>query len=131
MIKYLLFIKKTTPSFGKYNFEQKFTYWFIFLTIAVMVLSGLVIWFPIKITQFFPGGIVPAAKLAHSTEAVVAATFILIWHIFHVLIHRVNLSMFSGKLSEREMRTYHNLEYERLTGGITGVNQPDSSGDDA
>lgn len=131
MIKYLLFLKKEVPPFSKYSFEQKFTYWFLFLTVAVMVVSGLVIWFPLQVTRVFPGGIVPAAKLAHSTEAVVAAIFILIWHIFHVLIHRINLSMFTGKLSEQEMRRYHQLEYERLSGVSGGESQPDSSGDDA
>lgn len=116
MIKYLLFLSKEKPKFGKYNFEQKFTYWFLFLGIGIMVISGFIVWFPIVWTRIFPGGIIPAAQLAHSSEAIAAGIFIVIWHFFHVHIERLNLSIFTGRLNERDMRDYHALEYERLTG---------------
>jgi formate dehydrogenase subunit gamma len=116
MLQYLLFLRNDKPSFGRYNFEQKVTYWFLFFGIAIMGISGFIIWFPITFTKFLPGGVVPAAKLAHSTEAVVAAIFIIIWHVYHVHLERTNLSMFTGRLSEEEMRTFHEKEYERLTG---------------
>jgi len=119
MLAYLLFMRKKTPAFGKYNFEQKITYWFVFFGTGIMILSGLILLFPIAITHVLPGSVVPAAKLMHSTEAVVAAIFILIWHFFQVHIKRLNLSMFTGKLNEEDMRTYHALEYERLTGEET------------
>jgi formate dehydrogenase subunit gamma len=116
MLKYLLFISKKKPTFGKYNFEQKVTYWFFFFGIGIMVISGFVIWFPILFTRFLPGGIVPAAKLAHSTEAIVAGIFLIIWHVYHVHLERLNLSIFTGRLNEADMRAYHAAEYERLTG---------------
>lgn len=116
MIKYLLFISKEKPTFGKYNIEQKVTYWFLFFGIGIMIISGFIIWFPIAVTYVLPGGVVPAAKLAHSTEAIVAGIFVVIWHVYHVHIERLNLSIFTGRLSEQEMRTYHSDEYERLTG---------------
>ena len=115
MIQYLLFLRKDKPKFGRYNFEQKVTYWFVFVGILIMGISGFIIWFPIFFTKFLPGGVVPAAKLAHSTEAVVTAIFIVIWHVYHVHIERLNLSMFTGRLSEDEMKTFHEKEYERLT----------------
>ena len=83
MIKYLLFLTRKKPVYGKYNFEQKFTYWFLFFGIGILVLSGLVLWFPDG-HPLLPGGIVPAAYLAHSNEAIVAAVFIVIWHFYHV-----------------------------------------------
>jgi formate dehydrogenase subunit gamma len=116
MLQYLLFLRKDKPKFGRYNFEQKVTYWFVFFSIAIMGISGFIIWFPIQFTQFLPGGVVPAAKLAHSTESVVLAIFIIIWHVYHVHIERMNLSMFTGKVSEDEMKEFHTKEYERLTG---------------
>ena len=116
MLQYLLFLRSDKPKFGRYNFEQKVTYWFIFFGLLIMGISGFIIWFPIQFTQFLPGGIVPAAKLAHSTEAIVAAIFIIVWHVYHVHIERTNLSIFTGRLSEDEMRTFHEKEYERLTG---------------
>jgi formate dehydrogenase gamma subunit len=116
MVKYLLFLSNKKPKYGKYNFEQKITYWFLFFGIGILVISGFIIWFPIQVTQWLPGGIVPAAKLAHSTEAIVAAIFIVIWHFFHVHLQRLNLSIFTGRLSEKEMQKYHAAEYERLSG---------------
>jgi formate dehydrogenase subunit gamma len=116
MVKYLLFITREKPKFGKYNFEQKLTYWFLFFGIGILVISGFVLWFPIQVTRILPGGVVPAAFLAHSNEAIVAAIFIVIWHFFHVHLERLNLSIFTGRLSEEEMRKFHSEEYERLVG---------------
>jgi len=119
MIKYLLFLSKDKPVYGKYNFEQKVTYWFIFFGVAIMVVTGFILWFPEIWTRVFPGEIIPAARLSHSTEAVVAAVFILIWHFFHVLIERLNLSIFTGWLNAEDTRTDHPLEYQRLGGNIS------------
>ncbi len=124
MIQYLLFFRKDKPKFGKFNFEQKVTYWFIFFGFSMMIISGFIIWFPVYFTQFLPGGVVPAAKLAHSTESIVAAIFILIWHIYHVHLERLNLSIFTGRLSEKEMRDYHAREFERLEKKSTEKVQP-------
>ena len=116
MLKYLLFLAKEKPRFGKYNFEQKFTYWFLFLGIGIMVVSGFILWFPELFTRILPGGIVPAAMLAHSSEAIAAAVFVVIWHFYHVHVERLNLSIFTGRLNEKDMVDYHALEYELLTG---------------
>lgn len=126
MIKYLLFLTKKMPKYGKYNFEQKLTYWFLFFSVGIMVITGFIIWFPIQVTSVLPGGIIPAAKLAHSTEAIVAGVFVLIWHLYHVLIERLNLSMFTGRLNEDEMRQYHAAEFERQTG--ESADAPDRGG---
>jgi len=115
MWQYLFFLRKDKPKFGKYNFEQKVTYWFLFFVFTIMGISGFIIWFPVQFTQVLPGGIVPASKMAHSTEAVVAAIFIIVWHLYHVHIERLNLSIFTGRLSEDEMRKFHAKEYERVT----------------
>lgn len=116
MLQYLLFLRNDKPKFGKYNFEQKVTYWFLFFGIALMGITGFIIWFPEQFTQFLPGGVVPASKLAHSTESVVAAVFVLIWHIYHVHIERLNLSIFTGRLSETEMQEFHTKDYEQQIG---------------
>jgi formate dehydrogenase subunit gamma len=114
MLLYLIFIKKQKPKFGKYNFEQKVTYWFMFVAIGIMLLSGYIMWFPETITRVLPGQIIPGAIMAHSTEAIATAVFIIIWHFYHVHVERLNLSIFSGWLNEDDMRTYHSLEYEQL-----------------
>jgi formate dehydrogenase gamma subunit len=114
MLLYLVFIKKQKPIFGKYNFEQKVTYWFLFFAIGIMLISGYIMWFPETVTRILPGGVIPGAIMAHSTEAIATAIFIVIWHFYHVHLERLNLSIFSGWLNEDDMRTYHSLEYDRL-----------------
>lgn len=116
MLQYLFFLRKEKPAFGKFNFEQKVTYWFLFFNFAIMGVSGFIIWFPVTFTLFLPGGVVPASKMAHSTESVVAAIFILVWHFYHVHFERLNLSIFTGRLSEKEMREFHGREYQRAAG---------------
>jgi formate dehydrogenase gamma subunit len=115
MLKYLFFLSEKKPGFGKYNFEQKFTYWFLFMGIGVMVITGLILWFPVLWTRLFPGGTIPAAQLAHSSEAIVATVFVVLWHFYHVHLERLNLSIFTGQLNEQDMRAYHAFEFERLT----------------
>jgi formate dehydrogenase gamma subunit len=117
MLLYLLFIRKQKPAYGKYNFEQKVTYWFLFFAIGIMLVSGYTMWFPEVVTRVLPGGIIPAAIMAHSTEAIVTTIFIVLWHFYHVHFERLNLSIFSGWLNEEDMRTYHSLEYSRLVRG--------------
>lgn len=129
MVKYLLFFTNKKPAFGKYNFEQKFTYWFLFMAIGIMVISGFILWFPILITRLLPGGIIPAAQLAHSSEAIAAAVFVVLWHFYHVHFERLNLSIFTGRLNEEDMRKFHRLEFERLTGEISSVETDQTSGE--
>ncbi len=111
---YLLFIKKQKPAYGKYNFEQKVTYWFMFIAIGIMLISGYIMWFPEAVTRILPGGVIPGAIMAHSTEAIATLVFIVIWHFYHVHIERLNLSIFSGWLNEDDMRSYHSQEYDRV-----------------
>jgi formate dehydrogenase gamma subunit len=117
MLLFLVYIKKQKPSFGKYNFEQKVTYWFLFFSLGIMLISGYIMWFPEVITRLLPGGVIPAAIMAHSTEAIVTLIFIVLWHFYHVHFERLNLSIFSGWLNEEDMHTFHSLEYDRLLGG--------------
>lgn len=116
MLRYLVFLSPRRPRYGKYSFEQKFTYWFLFFGFGILIVSGLFLWFPTFFTRFLPGGLIPAAKLAHSDEAIVSAIFVVLWHVFHVHIERLNLSIFTGRLYEHNMRRHHALEFERLTG---------------
>jgi formate dehydrogenase gamma subunit len=114
MTRYLIYLSNKKPNFGKYNFEQKITYWFIFFGIGIMAISGLILWFPEFFTRFLPGGIIPASKLTHSSEAIVMAVFVVIWHFYHVHFERLNLSIFTGWLSEDDMRAYHIDDYNNL-----------------
>ena len=127
MITYLLFLRKDKPRYGKYSFEEKITYWFLFFGIGIMLLSGIILWFPEIITRVLPGSIIPAAMLTHSTEAIVAGIFVVIWHFYHVHFQRLNLSIFTGKMDEADMQNHHAMEYQRLTGEMPTQIEEESS----
>jgi formate dehydrogenase gamma subunit len=121
MLKYLLFLSHRKPAFGKYNFEQKITYWFLFFGVGILIVTGVILWFPIFFTRFVPGDMIPAAKLAHGTEAVVAGIFVLIWHFYHVHIERLNMSIFTGHIHQSDLKEFHGREYNRL---VSQASQP-------
>lgn len=114
---YNLGIVKERPQMGRYSFEEKMEYWALVWGIAIMGLTGFMMWNPIATTKILPGEIVPAAKAAHGGEALLAVAAIVIWHMYGVHIKRFNKSMFTGKMSEEEMLHEHPLELAEIKAG--------------
>ena len=83
-----------------------------------MGLTGFMMWNPITTTRFLPGEVIPAAKAAHSGEALLAVLAIIIWHMYGVHIKRFNRSMFTGKMTEEEMLHEHPLELADIKAGM-------------
>ena len=51
---------------------------------VIMVLTGFILFFPVQASlSSCPGEIIPAAKVAHSNEGLMAFFVITIWHIFN------------------------------------------------
>ncbi len=118
---YFLGIRKEMPRYDRFNWKEKFDYWAIFWGIPVMAGSGFILMYPVLVTRFLPGWVVPAALVAHSDEAMLALIWIFMVHIFfnHFTpgIFPLNTSIFTGKVPEERYRRDHPLEYERLLGG--------------
>jgi formate dehydrogenase gamma subunit len=108
------------PKMAKFNFGEKIEYWAVVWGTGVMILTGFMLWNPIATTAILPGQIIPAALAAHGGEALLAALSIIIWHMYNVHIKHFNASMFTGKLTRKQMEEEHALELERLDqGGLT------------
>jgi cytochrome b subunit of formate dehydrogenase len=116
-------LKKNRPQQGRYTFDEKFEYWAFVWGTAVMGLTGFMLWNPIATSKFLPGVAIPAAKAAHSGEALLAVLAIVIWHFYNVHIKHLNKSMFSGYLSEHEMIEEHPLELADIKAGIHEIPQ--------
>jgi len=114
---YYFGLRKDPPQQGRYTFEEKLEYWAVVWGTMIMAITGFMMWNPIATTRILPGQFIPAAKVAHSLEAVLAILAILIWHFYHVLIRHLNKSMFSGKISEKEMLHDHPLELADIKAG--------------
>lgn len=108
---------KTAPRMGRYNFSDKIEYWAVIWGTVVMVLTGFMLWNPIATTAFLPGAFIPAAKVAHGNEALLAVLSIVTWHFYNVHVKRFNHSIFTGKISHAEMEEEHALELEAIARG--------------
>ncbi|MFH1169678.1 MAG: cytochrome b/b6 domain-containing protein [Chloroflexota bacterium] len=118
-LAYFAGVRKKRPDYGRFNWKEKFDYWAIFWGMPVMAGSGFILMFPVLVTKFLPGWVVPTALVAHSDEAMLALTWIFMVHIFfnHFTpgIFPLNKSIFTGKVPRDRYRRDHVLEYERLS----------------
>ncbi len=114
MVKYNLGRATKRPDCDRFNFEEKIEYWALLWGTAVMILTGLIQWFPIQVTLMLPGDIIPVSRAVHGWEAVLAALSVLIWHIYHTVLKEKNKSIFTGIMTEEEMQETHLVEYRRI-----------------
>lgn len=117
-LKYYVGLADRQPVFDRYDYRQKFEYWGMVIGSAVMIGSGFVLYFPLLFAQFLPGQFIPAAKAAHTYEAMMALLTIVIWHMYGAHLNPdcfpLDRSIFTGRISLRRMRHEHALEYQRL-----------------
>jgi cytochrome b subunit of formate dehydrogenase len=115
---YFLGLRKEKPRWDRFNWREKFDYWAIFWGMPVMAGSGFILMYPVLVTKFLPGWVVPTALVAHSDEAMLALIWIFLVHTFfnHFTpgVFPINTSMFTGKVPKERYRREHPLEYERL-----------------
>ncbi len=119
-LTYNLGLQKRRPQMGRYTFEEKAEYWALVWGILVMGFTGFMMWNPLATVKIFPGDFIPAAKVAHGAEAVLAVLAIIVWHMYGVHLRRFNKSMWTGKLSEEEMLHEHPLELADIKSGLGG-----------
>jgi len=102
----------------RYDYKQKFEYWGVIAGGFLMISTGLVLWFPVIIARFLPGEIIPAAKAAHSNEALLAFLVIVTWHIYNSIfspeVFPLDTAIFTGKISRERMVHEHPVELARL-----------------
>lgn len=122
-IRYYLGMSDRPARCDRYDYKQKFEYWGVVVGGVVMVMTGVVLWFPTKVFSllpFLPGQIIPAAKATHTNEALLAFLVIVIWHIYNAVfspeVFPLDTSIFTGKISKERMVHEHPVEYERITG---------------
>lgn len=111
-VKYYLGIQKEGhgPKFGVFNFAEKFEFWALMWGTVVMVVTGLILWFPKAMPNHTPVWVMSVSRIIHYYEALLAALAILIWHGFHTILHPdeypMNTSWLTGYITE-EQATHH------------------------
>lgn len=106
------------PDFDRWSYWEKFDYWAPFWGMAVIGLSGLMLWFPNITASLLPGWVFNVATIVHAEEAVLATVFLFTVHFFNVHFRPnkfpMDIVMVTGAVPLEEFRQEHRLEYERL-----------------
>ena len=116
---YYLGFRERKAAYGRYNYAEKAEYFAVVWGTVLMAITGFMMWNPIATARFLPGQLIPAAKAAHGGEAILAVLAIFIWHFYHVHLRTLNKSMFTGKLTKKEMEEEHPAELYLLETGIS------------
>lgn len=110
-IQYNLRRRDERPMEGRFTYVEKAEYWALVWGTAVMVASGLLMWFDEWFSQFLPKGVLDVARAMHFWEAWLATLAILVWHfystIFNPEIYPMNPSWLTGKMPEWMHRREH------------------------
>jgi len=118
MLRYYLGVSDERARFDRYDYRQKFEYWGLVFGGLIMIVTGFILYFPILVTSVLPGELIPAAKVAHSNEGLLAFLIVIIWHIYNAHlspeVFPFDPSIFTGKVPAERARHEHPLEYERL-----------------
>jgi formate dehydrogenase subunit gamma len=119
-LRYYLGASEAQARFDRYDYRQKFEYWGLLLGGVVMIATGFILYFPLLATRWLPGQIVPAAKVAHSSEGLMAFLVVIVWHVYNAHLSPeafpFDKSIFTGRISRERMEHEHPLELERLDG---------------
>lgn len=103
-ILYNLGFKGHVFSIRRFSYVEKAEYWALVWGTAVMVLSGILLWFDNWFIQFLPKGALDIALVVHYWEAWLATLAIAIWHmystVFNPHVYPMNPSWITGTMPE-------------------------------
>jgi len=71
----------------RFNYVEKAEYWALVWGTAVMIATGLMLWFDNWFIQFLPKGVLDVALVIHFWEAWLASLAVLVWHLYSVIFH--------------------------------------------
>jgi cytochrome b subunit of formate dehydrogenase len=106
------------PRFERWTYWEKFDYWAVYLTAAVIGTSGLMLWYPNLFCRVLSGETLNVAKVIHKEIAILAASFLFMFHFYNTHFRPekfpVDLSALTGLVSEEHLRKYRPDYVERL-----------------
>jgi formate dehydrogenase subunit gamma len=110
--KFMVGLSRTEPTYGKYDYAQKFDYWGIYWGMIILGAPGVLLW---MFGYSFLGGL---PFIFHTDEALLAVLFLAVFHFYQAhwspRDFPMNKVFMTGTLSEQEMRDQHPLELDRL-----------------
>jgi cytochrome b subunit of formate dehydrogenase len=81
-IMYNLGRRAEPPQFKRFSYVEKAEYWAIVWGTAVMIITGLLLWFDNYFSIFLPKGFLDVSLVIHYWEAWLATLAIAVWHLY-------------------------------------------------
>ncbi len=110
-ILYCIGRRAESPRFHRFSYVEKAEYWALVWGTAVMVVTGLLLWFDNWFIGFLPKGFLDVALVIHFWEAWLASLAILVWHfystVFSPVVYPMNPSWLTGLMPEDMYRHEH------------------------
>lgn len=102
----------------RYDYKEKFTYWLVLTGVLIMVLTGIILWFPVSVARYLPGEAIALAASMHSHQALVVLLLAAGWHIYDAIfspdVFPLDTSIFTGVMPLEKFKNERPLEYQRL-----------------
>ncbi|MEE8605331.1 MAG: cytochrome b/b6 domain-containing protein [Candidatus Aminicenantaceae bacterium] len=101
-ILFNLGLSKKEPRSKRFSYVEKAEYWALVWGNAVMIITGILLWFDNYFVGFLPKGFLDVALVIHFYEAILASLAILIWHLYSTVfsphVYPMNPSWLTGKM---------------------------------
>jgi len=104
------------PESGKYNGGQKMMFWLAAICMAVLTVSGIVIW-RAYFSSLFPIGLIRLASVAHAAVAAGMIGLIIV-HVYAAIWTRGTVrAMLYGTVTRAWAKQHHPAWFRQITGG--------------
>jgi len=101
------------PPIDRFNLGQKYFFWVMLFAAAVLLATGIAMWFPASL----PLALRPFMILLHVSAALITVgAFIIHVYMGTAVVRGGFTSIIRGEVSPAWARTHHRLWYERVTG---------------
>ncbi len=111
-------LSRRKPLFGRFGYVEKSEYWAVIWGVAIMTVTGVVMWFENIFISIFTKLGWDVARTIHFYEAVLATLAILVWHLYHVVfkpdVYPTNPAWITGYVPESLLAEEHPLELEEI-----------------
>ncbi len=111
LLAYLMRLRRTKPSFGRFGVREKFEYIGVFWGTVLLGLTGLLLWGEQISSRFLSGRALNLALIAHTYEAFLALIHVGILHIVHVMlapsVFPLSPATITGQTPAAELAEFH------------------------
>lgn len=113
-VRYYLGLVDRPAMCGRFTYKEKCVYWLVLIGVMQMIVTGLVLWFPVATTKLLPGQFIPVSKVVHTSEAMLMFIIVVTWHIYDSVLNPevfpLDRSIFTGYTDRKTMARRHPLE---------------------